>query len=46
MDPRVDRLLDQRIEDLILEHYERFDAKYKSLLPLRRVYIPVPVDEA
>lgn len=35
----------EELVKLILEHYERFDAKYKSLLPLRRVYIPVPVDE-
>ncbi len=27
--------------DLVLAHYEKFDAKYKSLLPLRRVYVPV-----
>lgn len=34
----------EELVKLILEHYERFDAKYKSLLPLRRVYIPVPSD--
>jgi restriction system protein len=26
--------------DLILEHYEQFDARYKGLLPLRKVYVP------
>ena len=25
---------------LILEHYEQLDSKYKALIPLRRVYIP------
>ena len=25
---------------LILEHYDQFDAAYKGLLPLRRVYVP------
>ena len=25
---------------LILEHYEQLDSKYKGLIPLRRVYIP------
>ncbi|MEQ1935802.1 MAG: restriction endonuclease [Fimbriimonadaceae bacterium] len=25
---------------LILEHYESFDSKYKSLLPLKRLYVP------
>lgn len=26
--------------DLILQHYEQFDSRYKSLLHLKRVYIP------
>ncbi len=26
--------------DLILQHYEQFDARYKAILPLRRVYVP------
>lgn len=34
----------EELVKLILEYYERFDAKYKSLLPLRRVYIPAPAD--
>jgi restriction system protein len=28
--------------DLVLAHYEKFDVRYKGLLPLRRVYVPVP----
>lgn len=30
--------------DLILGHYERFDARYKGLLPLRKVYVPVSIE--
>jgi restriction system protein len=28
--------------DIILNHYDQFDSRYKGLLPLRRVYIPDP----
>ena len=31
--------------DLILEHYEEFDSRYKGLLPLKRVYVPEPLDD-
>lgn len=31
---------------LILEHYEEFDARFKGLLPLKRVYVPQPAEEA
>jgi restriction system protein len=35
------RLIDgQELVDLIFKHYERFDSRYKSLLPLRRIYVP------
>lgn len=35
------RLIDgEQLVELILSHYEKFDAGYKSLLPLRRVYVP------
>ena len=35
------RLLDgEQLVELILTHYEKFDATYKSLLPLKRVYVP------
>lgn len=30
--------------DLILEHYEDFDSRYKGLLPLKRVYVPELLD--
>src|SRR5205814_1066479 len=30
----------EQLVDLILEHYDQMDAKYKAALPLRRVFIP------
>jgi len=30
----------EELVDLILEHYDKIDSKYKAALPLRRVYIP------
>lgn len=41
------RLIDgEELVDLILEHYEGFDSKYKGLLPLTRVYIPEIVEDS
>lgn len=41
------RLIDsEELVDLMLAHYEKFDAKYKSLLPLRRVFVPELPEEA
>lgn len=35
------RLIDgDELVALIFQHYERFDARHKGLLPLRRVYVP------
>lgn len=35
------RLVDgYELVDLILEHYEQLDPRYKGLIPLRRVYVP------
>lgn len=40
------RLIDgNELVDLILDHYEEFDSRYKGLLPLRKAYIPEPLDE-
>lgn len=40
------RLIDgDDLVDLVLEHYERFNSHYKSLLPLKRIYVPEPVSE-
>lgn len=35
------KLIDgEELVGLILRHYEKFDSKYKALLPLRQIYIP------
>jgi restriction system protein len=40
------RLIDgDGLIDLVLAHYEQLDARYKALLPLKRVYIPEAVTE-
>jgi restriction system protein len=31
--------------DLMLQHYEPFDSRYKGLLPLKRVYVPEALAE-
>ncbi len=31
--------------DLVLKYYDDLDDKYKKIIPLKRVYIPVPKDE-
>ena len=41
------RLIDgEELVGLILQHYEQFDSVYKGLLPLTRVYVPEPLEEA
>ncbi len=40
------RLIDgAELVQLVLAHYENFDAKHKGLLPLRRVYVPEVPEE-
>jgi restriction system protein len=40
------RLIDgDELVDLVYQHYEQFDSRYKSVLPLRRVYVPLATDE-
>jgi len=40
------RLIDgEELVNLILEHYEQFNSQYKGLLPLKKVYVPEPLDE-
>ncbi|MBD1877150.1 restriction endonuclease [Nodosilinea sp. FACHB-131] len=35
------RLIDgNELVELVLQHYEQFDSRYKGLLPLKRVYVP------
>jgi restriction system protein len=39
------RLIDgDELVRLIFSHYERFDSRYKGLLPLKRVYVPEVLD--
>ena len=41
------RLIDgSDLVDLILEHYEEFDSRYKGLVPLKRIYVPESLDES
>lgn len=41
------RLVDgDTLVELVLEHYEALDSKYKGIIPLRRVYIPEPAPSA
>jgi restriction system protein len=40
------RLIDgDELVALILEHYDDFDSRYKGLIPLKRVYVPQPIEE-
>ncbi len=40
------RLIDgNELVDLVLQHYEQFDSRYKGLLPLKRVYVPEVVGQ-
>lgn len=36
----------EELVDLILAHYEQFDPRYQGLLPLKKVYVPEPVQKA
>jgi restriction system protein len=41
------RLIDgDELVDLVLQHYEEFDSRYKGLLPLRRVFIPETLEDS
>jgi restriction system protein len=40
------RLIDgTELVDLVFQYYEKFDAKYKGILPLKKVYVPQTVEE-
>jgi restriction system protein len=40
------RLIDgDDLIDLVLQHYDQLDARYKGLIPLRRVFVPVVVGD-
>jgi restriction system protein len=39
------RLIDgEELVQLIFQHYDRFDARHKGLLPLRKVYVPEAIE--
>ncbi len=41
------RLIDgEDLVNLIFQHYEQFDSKYKGLLPLKRIYVPEILEDA
>lgn len=41
------RLIDgDELVELIFHHYDQFDARYKGILPLRRVYVPEAIEGA
>lgn len=40
------RLIDGNdLVDLIFRHYDQFDSSYKALIPLKRVYVPAPIED-
>ncbi len=40
------RLIDgEELVGLVTQHYDEFDARYKGLIPLKRVHVPVPLEE-
>ena len=40
------RLIDgEELVQLILQYYDRFDSKYRGILPLKRVYVPESLEE-
>jgi restriction system protein len=43
--PHIRLIGGEELVDLILEHYEALDARYKSVIPLKRMYVPQPLPE-
>lgn len=40
------RLIDgEELVGLFLQHYDQFDSRYKGLIPLKRVFVPEPLEE-
>lgn len=42
--PNLRLISGNELVDLILQHYDKFDSRYKGLLPLKHVYVPDPED--
>lgn len=32
--------------ELVFEHYDQFDSRYKGILPLKRVFVPTAVEDS
>ena len=45
MTPIIRGINGAELVDLVLKHYDLLDEKYKKLIPLKMVYIPVPKEE-
>ncbi len=43
--PNIRLIGGEELVDLILEHYEDLDARYKAIIPLKRIYVPQPLSE-
>lgn len=41
--PHIRLIGGEELVDLVLDHYEDLDARYKSLIPLKRMYVPQPL---
>jgi restriction system protein len=40
------RLIDgEELVDLVLDHYDELEPRYKSLIPLKQVYVPQPAPD-
>ncbi len=40
------RLIDgEELVNLVFQHYDKFDSRYKGLMPLKRIYVPQPIEE-
>ena len=40
------RINGDELVSLVLQHYEQFDSKYEGMIPLKRVYVPEPLDDS
>jgi len=41
------RLIDgDELVNMVLQYYDQFDSKYKGMMPLKRVYVPEPLEES
>jgi restriction system protein len=40
------RFVHEMLVELLLAHYDQLDSRYKGLIPLKRVYVPEPLEES